>query len=62
VTRRRRPVGRPPIDPTDPSVSVQVRLPSKQFDDLCRRALHARRSLPAQVRLMLKARQFRKKN
>ena len=42
--------GRPPIDPTDRSVSLTVRLPSKQYDALVRRALDARRSVAAQAR------------
>jgi hypothetical protein len=45
----RRP-GRPPIDPTDRSVSLSVRLPSKQYDALVQRALDARRTVAEQVR------------
>jgi len=45
----RRP-GRPPIDPTDRSVSLSVRLPSKQYDALVLRALDARRTIAEQVR------------
>lgn len=35
-TRRR---GRPPLDTRDSSVQVGMTLPSRQYDDLCRRAL-----------------------
>jgi hypothetical protein len=42
--------GRPPIDPTDRSVSLSVRLPSKQYDALVRRAVDARRTVAEQVR------------
>lgn len=31
--------GRKPLDPTDNSVFVGFRLPSKKFEELCRRAL-----------------------
>lgn len=30
--------GRPPLDEDDPSVSVTVSMPSKQFREYCRRA------------------------
>ena len=30
--------GRPPLDDHDTSVRVSVRLPSRQYDDLCARA------------------------
>jgi hypothetical protein len=55
---RRRPRGRPPLDPDDASVSVHVRLPSKYYDLLARRALDVHRSLPAYIRRAL-AREFR---
>lgn len=33
--------GRPPVDASDSSVYVSVTLPSKRYDDLCKRALDA---------------------
>jgi hypothetical protein len=55
----RRPRGRPPLDVRDPSVSLTVRLPSKAFDDLARRALATRQSVPALVRRSLEKRIFK---
>jgi hypothetical protein len=51
--------GRRPLDPRDPSVSLTVRLPSRQFDALCRRALQAQTSVPAEVRRVLRRAQKR---
>jgi hypothetical protein len=42
--------GRPPLDDDDPSVSVSVSLPSKQFDALCKRAQREDVSVPAIIR------------
>jgi len=42
--------GRPPLDPDDPSVHVGVKLPSKQYDDLARRALREDVSVPEIIR------------
>ena len=50
LTKRR---GRPPLDPEDASISVHVRLVSKQYDALCGRAGEDRRTLPAQIRRAL---------
>lgn len=47
---RRRPRGRPPLDPDDPSVSVHVRLVSKQYDVLYRRAKREGASVAATLR------------
>jgi hypothetical protein len=52
--RTGRPRGRPPLDPTDPSVSVSVQLPSKTFDQLDRRARLARCSMPELMRRLLR--------
>jgi hypothetical protein len=42
--------GRPPLDEDDPSVSVSISLPSKQFEALCKRAQHHDVSVPAIIR------------
>jgi hypothetical protein len=42
--------GRPPIDEHDPSVSVSVSLPSKQFAAICKRAQVEDVSVPAIIR------------
>jgi hypothetical protein len=49
---KRRP-GRPPLDPTDPSVHVGVTLPTKQFDALCAQAHRAAVSVPEVIRRLL---------
>jgi hypothetical protein len=47
---RRKP-GRPPLDPTDPvSVSMNLKLPSKQFDAVYQAARQQRCSMPDLVR------------
>ena len=51
--------GRPPLDSDDPSVCVTIRLPSKHFDALARRALQTRQSVPALVRRSLQREQKR---
>ena len=38
--------GRPPLDDDDPSVAVNVRMPSRTYDLLCERAQHERVSPP----------------
>jgi hypothetical protein len=45
----RRP-GRPPLDPSDPSVDLHVKLPSKAYDDLFAKAQALRVSVPELVR------------
>lgn len=50
VTVPERRPGRRPIDPDGCSVQVGVTLPSKQFDDLCRRARAAGVSVPEMIR------------
>ena len=47
MPRRR---GRPPVDPTDTSKSVSVKVPSKEYDELYRRAHRAGVSVPEIVR------------
>jgi len=51
----RRPVGRPPIDPSDPqpSVRVCVRLPVKRYDAIYAQARAARMTIPEFVRAQL---------
>lgn len=45
--------GRPPLDRTDRSVGVHVKLPSRHYDALYARATGARVSVPALIRRML---------
>jgi hypothetical protein len=48
-SRRRR--GRPPLDAVDPrSVNVHVRLPTRQYDAVCRRASAQRVTVPELLR------------
>jgi hypothetical protein len=42
--------GRPPLDDEDPSVHVGVTIPSKQYDEYCRRALREDVSVPEIIR------------
>ena len=46
--------GRPPVDADDKSIKVGVSLPSKQYDDLVRRALADDCSVPEIIRRDLK--------
>jgi hypothetical protein len=46
--------GRPPLDKADPSVRVGVSMPSKQFDELDKRAKRAEVSVPEIIRRDLK--------
>ena len=45
--------GRPPLDPTDPSVCICVRVPSKRYDALQKQATGVRVSVPELVRRAL---------
>lgn len=55
MTTTKRPIGRPPLDRTDPSSgAVHVRLPSKEYDRAYRLSREARVSVPALLRLALK--------
>jgi hypothetical protein len=42
--------GRPPLDEDDPSVSVSVSMPSKQFAAICKRAQREDVSVPEIIR------------
>jgi len=55
VTGKRRRVGRPPLDPDDPSVPMMLRLPSKQYDATYKNARAARESVSDYVRRLLRA-------
>jgi len=48
--------GRPPLDPSDPSVRVCVRLPSKHYDQLYRQADAGRVSVPELIRQSIRFR------
>lgn len=48
-------MARPRLDAQDPSVAVSLRMPSKQLDDLCKRALRAGVSVPEIIRRDLKS-------
>lgn len=50
VPHPRRPPGRPRLDPTDESVSVHVKLPSRQYDAVFLDAQAARVSVPELIR------------
>jgi hypothetical protein len=50
--------GRPPLDPTDPSVDVYFRLPSKQYEELWKRAVKDRCSVPEHIRRLLTGRRY----
>jgi hypothetical protein len=45
--------GRPPLDRNDPSVSISVRVASKQYDALCARAGQKGLTLPEMIRRLL---------
>jgi hypothetical protein len=49
----RRGRGRPPLDPHDPSVDVHVRVPSRQYDALYRRARDARLTVAEYLRVVI---------
>jgi hypothetical protein len=53
MPQRRRP-GRPRLDPDNPTVSVHVRLPAKQYDDASKAARDRRMSVPELVRRALR--------
>jgi hypothetical protein len=54
VSGPRRKVGRPPLDPTDRSVSITVQLPTKAFDQVYRRATIERCSMAEAMRRLLR--------
>jgi hypothetical protein len=45
--------GRPRLDDNDRSVSASVKMPGKQFDAVCQRALRDRVSVPEVIRRAL---------
>ncbi len=47
--------GHPPLDDTDASVPVHVKMPSKQYDSTYARAQSARVTVPEQIRRDMKA-------
>lgn len=51
----KRPPGRPPLDDDDPSVQVNVMMPSKKYDELYRRARLERTTVPEIIRRKLAA-------
>ena len=51
TTRRR--MGRPPLDPTSPSVELCVTIPSKQYDALYTKAKAEHVSIPEIIRRVL---------
>jgi len=51
VTRR---PGHPPLDDTDPSTSVHVRLPSTQYDNLYAIARRERVTVPEVIRRLIR--------
>jgi hypothetical protein len=42
--------GRPPLDPSDPSVAICLKLPGRRYDALYAAAQHARVSIPEVIR------------
>jgi hypothetical protein len=46
--------GRPPLDVSDPSVTVLVRLPSKQYDAMFDQARRQRLTVPEVIRRRLR--------
>jgi hypothetical protein len=46
----RRPPGRPRLDPSDESVSIHVRVPSRHYDAVYQAAQSARVSVPELIR------------
>lgn len=53
MNERRRPGGRRPLDPDDPSVTVTVAMPSKQYDVLYALAQKQAQTVPAVIRQAL---------
>lgn len=52
--RERRRPGRKPLDPTDPSVPVMFRIPSKQYDAVYARAARERLTVAEHIRRRLR--------
>jgi hypothetical protein len=53
TVRDKKPGGRPRLDPNDNSVQVCVSVPSRQYDDIYRRAQQDRVSVPEVIRRRL---------
>jgi hypothetical protein len=49
-----RPTGRPPLDRSDPSVKVNLTMPSKQYDSLYAEARKRQATIPEVIRDRLK--------
>lgn len=49
-----RPPGRPPLDPNDRSVPIQVRVPSREWDEIYQRSRRDRLTMPEYIRLALR--------
>jgi hypothetical protein len=54
MPERRRP-GRPPLDPTDPSVPLTVSFPGKRYAALVAQAKHDHVTVPEYIRRQLRA-------
>jgi hypothetical protein len=52
--RPRRKLGRPPLDPTDPTVKLTLSLPGKRYDALYQGARQARMTVPEFIRHKLR--------
>ena len=51
--------GRPPLDPADRTVPVNVALPAKYFDALCRQASREQITVPELIRRQLRVSRHR---
>jgi hypothetical protein len=56
MTRKK--AGRKPLDAADPSVGICVKVPSKEYAALLRRAAARRRTVPEHIRRVLTGRKF----
>jgi len=54
----RKPRGRKPLDAADPSVGICVKVPSREYAALLRRAAALRRTVPEHIRRTLTGRKF----
>ena len=54
----KKPRGRKPLDAADPSVGICVKVPSKEYAALLRRASALRRTVPEHIRRTLTGRKF----
>lgn len=58
----KRPPGRPPLADGDPSAQLSVKLPSRQFAEVCERAQRERLSLAEWIRRQLTTEPAEKRN